>query len=578
MGKIWYFLIFIGICVLNFGCKEKATSIAAEVKENIKRRVDQGINTGIVVGVITPKGTEFFSYGYKSLISKELINENSVFEIASISKTFTGIMLAEMVVNDDLTLNDPLQNLLPSEVKVPTRNQENILLVHLANHTSGLPRMPANFNMSNLINPFVNYSEEHSYEFLNSYELPRDIGLNYEYSNYGFGLLGHALATKEEMTYKDLLLGKICEPLKLNHTNTVFTPDMIANLAKGHKLGVEVTNWDYQSCFAGAAGIRSTPGDMVKYLSYNMGLLPTNLSKAMQLSHKNTRVNGESPQIGLAWNITPLDEMEIVWHDGETGGYRSFIGFQKNGNKGVVVLTNSNADINDIGMHLLEPSNSLKSPKPSIGIKLRRIIESEGVRELERTYLELKENHAEDFEFDENELEMLGDLYFDQGEMEKAVSVFKINTDAFPNSSYSFLSYGRALAELGHEKEAILALKKSIDLYSGNTASMQLLEKLGADTETFKKEITIEESILDSYTGKYELLPSLILEIFREGTQLKVSASGKPQHLIYPKSQNIFYYKTLPAQIIFNLDDSGETKSLTFIQEGEKIVAYKLSN
>ena len=559
------------------GCQQQAPTIYNEVKENIKRRVDKGINTGIVVGVINSEGSTFFSYGYKSNQNQEPIDENSVFEIASISKTFTGIMLADLVQSGALSLNDPLQSILPKGVIAPTNNLDTIRLINLANHTSGLPRMPANFDYSCLVNPFADYTEEQLYEFLNQYELTGNIGEQYEYSNYGFGLLGHCLAAKRGMTYNDLLLNTVCEPMKLNDTNTKFTLNMLANLAKGHKLGVEIGNWDYQSCFAGAAGIRSSAKDMLTYLSYNMGLEVCDLSDALTLSHINTREEGETPSIGLGWQINELDSMQIVWHDGETGGYRSFIGFAKNEDKGVVVLTNSNADINDIGFHLLNPSSILNKPKPSIGTELRKIVNQQGIQGLEKSYHELKRQKKDEFEFGENELSMLGNLYLDEDDVTIALAVFRINSEAFPNSSDAFYDYGKALIRNSEPKEAIIAFQKSVELYSGNTASLSELEKLGVSTDLYG-EITVEDSILEKYIGKYELLPGLVLEVIKESNQLKTQATGKPEHLIYPKSTTTFYYKSLPAQITFNISKDGIVNSLTFIQEGEKLNAKKIND
>jgi len=575
MNKTLQTLLLISLFVI--GCQQQAPTISNEVKENIRIRVDEGINNGIIVGVINSKGSTFFSYGYKSYQNKEPIDRNSVFEIASISKTFTGIMLADMVHQKVLSLNDPLQSILPEGVNAPTKNLDTIRLIHLANHTSGLPRMPSNFNYTSLVNPFANYTEKQSYEFLNNYDLTGTIGKQYEYSNYGFGLLGHRLADLNGMNYNELLQAKICEPLKLYNTNTIFTPDMKANLAKGHKLGVEIGNWDYQSCFAGAGGIRSTAKDMLKYLAYNMGLESCDISEAIKTSHINSREKGEMPSIGLGWQLKELDSTQIVWHDGETGGYRSFIGFVKNRDKGVVVLTNSNTDINDIGFHLLDPRSDLNKPKPSIGMVLRNIISKQGIHGLEKYYFDLRNLKKDEHEFDENELHMLGTLYLDQNDVSKALAVFQINKAAFPNSSDALYDYGKALTLNNKHEEAIIAFKKSVELHTGNMASLMMLEKLGVNSNLSER-IVIEDSVLESYIGKYELLTGLVLEVVKENNQLSTKAKGKSEHLIYPKSKKVFYYKSLPAQITFNPNEKGVVTSLTFIQEGEEIIAKRIED
>ena len=138
-----YMSVFIALLIgISPICQAQNNDISEEARENIKFRVENGINAGIVVGIITSDGTTYYSYGVKSLKTNKLVDENSVFEIGSISKTFTAILLADMVVKGELNLDDPLQQLLPNGITAPTRNGESIKLYHLANHTSSLPSLP----------------------------------------------------------------------------------------------------------------------------------------------------------------------------------------------------------------------------------------------------------------------------------------------------------------------------------------------------------------------------------------------------------------------------------------------------
>lgn len=360
MKKISFLILALAVVLCGRGVAQPV--IPEALKDNIKARVDYGVNPAIVLAVIQGKDVSYFDYGVKSLKTKEPVNEKSVFEIGSITKTFTGILLADRVLKGEVSLSDPLQNYLPAGVTAPTRNGAAIQLIHLANHTSALPRMPFNFAPANPANPFADYSEKLAYEFLNSYQLPRDIGAQYEYSNYAMGLLGHVLATKKQTTYEDLVVTVVATPLQMNDTRITFTPTMKANLAMGHHEGVEVENWDLTS-LAGAGAIRSTAADMVKYVQANMGSMKTDLYPAMQLSHKNTRPEGSAPMVALGWH--KANGEDVIWHNGGTGGYRTFIGFTKDGSKGVVVLSNSTASVDDIGMHVLNASSPLKDPRPA---------------------------------------------------------------------------------------------------------------------------------------------------------------------------------------------------------------------
>lgn len=565
--------LFILYQILLSGCQVQNKNISEEVKENIKSRVDNGINTGIVVGVITSDGVSYYSYGVKSLETKEPVDENTVFEIGSISKTFTGILLADMVEKGELNLNTPLQQLLPKGVTAPTRNGESIRLYHLSNHTSSLPRMPDNFTPVNPANPYVDYTEEQLYAFLNGYELTRDIGSKNEYSNYAQGLLGLVLANKKQMTYEELIIKTITKPLMLENTRIAFTSKMKENLALGHSAGLEVENWDIPT-LAGAGAIRSTTVDMLNYLAANMGLKKSNLYSAMQLSHKNSRIEGSNPMIGLGWRILLRDELEIVWHNGGTGGYRAFAGFINGGDKGVVVLTNSNVDADDIGFHLLDPTSLLNKPiKPSFVSHLKNSIENEGIEIAKNTYWELKKNQADKYDFGENQLNSLGYSYLGSGELEKAIAVFKLNIEAFPNSSNVYDSYGEALMKNNENEKAIASYKKSVEINPGNTNGIAMLKILGVDTENLVAKVHIKDAILETYVGSYEY-QQFTMDVTKDGKQMKIQITGQDEFKIFPKSENVFYLKVVLAKITFNKNKDGQVESLT-LSQGEQEIIYK---
>lgn len=549
--------------------------IPMDVKENIKTRVDNGTNTGIVIGLIDSDGTHFYSYGVKSLDGKEPVDEHSVFEIGSISKTFTGILLADLVVKGEVKLDDPLQKYLPEGVTAPTRNGKAIQLVQLSNHTSALPVMPTNFHPANPANPFADYTEKALFEFLNTYELPRDIGASYEYSNYAAGLLGQVLAAKQNLTYEALMVNVIAEPLGLKNTCITFTPQMKKNLAMGHSRGQEVENWDIPT-LAGAGAIRSTVVDMLQYVTANMGKTKSSLYPAMQLSHQNTRKEGSKPMVGLGWHLMPIGDQEIVWHNGGTGGYRTFAGFINGGEKGVVVLSNSNVSVDDIGVHLLNPASPLQEIKTSIGVKIRSIIDSKGMETGINAYRELKKNQADKFEFAENELNTLGYQYLNEGEIEKAIAVFQLNVEAYPSAFNVYDSMGEAYLKKGDKEKAITLYKKAVELNPAHEEGIAKLKELGADIGDLVKEVIIADQVLETYVGKYELMPGFVLTITKAGNQMKAQATGQPEFPIFPKTENVFYFKVVPAQLTFNKNGDGEIERVTLLQGGQEIVGKRV--
>ncbi|MCW5515491.1 serine hydrolase [Muriicola sp. Z0-33] len=571
MLKNLFFFLLVGALF----CCQAQTKLSDEVIENIKLRIDNGKNPGIVIGIIDQEGTRYHSFGVKSLKTDEPVNEYSIFEIGSISKTFTGILLADMVVKGKLNLEDPLQILLPDGVKAPTRNGVSIKLVHMANHTSSLPRMPDNFNPANPANPYIDYSEKQLYDFLNSYELSRDIGSKYEYSNYAAGLLGHLLAAKNNTTYEELMLSVIANPLKMENTGILLTPEMSKHLATGHRGRIEVENWDLTT-LAGAGAIRSSAVDMIKYLAANMGMVKTKLYPAMQLSHKNSRAEGAEPIVGLGWHTQVFDEEEIIWHNGGTGGYRTFAGFTKDGSKGVVVLCNSTTGADDLGRHLLYSKSPLNKIKSSIGAKMLQVIERDGLTAALDTYSELKKSPIDIYDFSENELNDLGYYFLARKELENALAVFKLNIENYPNSSNVYDSYGEAFMEKGNKEKAIENYEKSVAINPGNLNGLDKLKELGVDTNKLVTEIVVDEGILENYVGKYELAPGFILTVTRNEKQLNVQATGQPQFPVFPKSSSVFYYKVVEAQLTFNRNEDDKVESLTLLQGGRTMVGSKI--
>jgi CubicO group peptidase (beta-lactamase class C family) len=179
------------------------------------------------------------------------------------------------------------------------------------------------------------------------------------------GLLGFALARRAGTSYEGLLLRRVIGPLGLASTRVALTPDLRARLARGHQGEREVANWDLDA-LAGAGALRSTAADLTRFLSAAMGLLPTTLDSAFRLTRVIQGDAGATMRIGLAWHVMGPDTAAIYWHNGGTGGYHSFIGFDPRQKVGVVVLSNSTQSIDDLGFHVLSPAFPLTAVRTAI--------------------------------------------------------------------------------------------------------------------------------------------------------------------------------------------------------------------
>jgi CubicO group peptidase (beta-lactamase class C family) len=326
---------------------------------------------GIVIGLLDDKGAKVFARGTFDGAHSAPVTGDTVFEIGSVTKVFTALLLQEMIDSGEVALNDPISKFLPSKVKVPTRNGREITLVDLATQTSGLPRMPDNLDSKNDDNPYADYTVEQLYDFLSRYQLTRDIGRKFEYSNLGVGLLGHLLALRAATNYEALVVRRVCIPLQMNSTRITLSPDLQARLAPGHNaMGLTVSNWDFPT-LAGAGGLRSTANDLLKFLAANTGLATSSLSNAMLATQQPRHDSGSGSKIGLIWQIQTSSG--AIWHNGGTGGYHSYIGFKKNPRRAVVVLANSENSIDDIGQYLLGDRADVEDFQPPKVHKLAQV-------------------------------------------------------------------------------------------------------------------------------------------------------------------------------------------------------------
>ena len=335
-----------------------SADIPESVREAANSRVESGKTVGMVIAVVDAEGLVFSGYGKRDASGIEVPGSETVFEIGSISKVFTAILLADAVRRGEVKYQDEIQSYLPEALKVPRKNGKSIRLEHLSIQNSGLPRMPSNFSPGDRQNPYVDYDVSRLYEFIETVELERDIGESYEYSNVGVGLLGHLLERASGLSYEELVRQRIASVLEMSDTSITLSDGMRERLAKGHRGGREVSNWDL-SVFAGAGGIRSTALDMVRFIQANLGLLDSPLLASMRETHRaRASAGSDSMKIGLGWHIrNPDSDRAIYWHNGGTGGYRCFAGFVQDPPLGVVVLTNSGGKgDDDIGFHLLDES------------------------------------------------------------------------------------------------------------------------------------------------------------------------------------------------------------------------------
>ncbi len=552
--------------------KTDKKGLPTEIVESIEKRIEEGITPSIALAIIDSSGVQYFNFGKTAENGKE-VDENTIYEIGSISKVFTGILLAQQVLEGDLKLEDEINSILPNDIKVPVMGDTEITLGNLADHTSGLPGMPDNFAPANPNNPYADYTVDQMYEFISSYQPSRTVGSEYEYSNLAQGLLGQILAMNKNTTYEELMVRVIANPLSMNDTRIELTKSMKERLALGHSVGKVVENWDIPT-LAGAGAIRSSTSDMAKFISANIGYVNSPLMEKMELSHQIRHDKAGEMSVAMSWHIKKGDNGDVIWHNGGTGGYRTFTGFVKETGIGVVLLTNSSAGADDIGFYLLDSGSELNMPKKSVSNAVLAVIEDKGIDAGISYYNSIKDSEAHSLS--EGEMNAYGYQLMGSDKVEEANRVFQFIIEEFPTSSNAYDSYGESLMKLGKNDLAIKNYRKSVALNPNNQNGIVSLKKLGDDVSDLEKEVKVSNAVLDTYIGEYELQPGFTLTVTREGNQLKAQATGQPVFDLFPKSETEFYLKVIDAQLVFNKNDAGEIDSATLLQGGQEMLGKKI--
>ena len=351
---------------MALGAPEALGQSVQSLADSLGTALADGHPGGAVIGVVV-EGEETVR-GFGAVDSAGAApTAQTLFEIGSVTKTFTGLLLADAVERGLVRPADPIQSYLPDSLEVPTHASGPITLEQLATHRSGLPRMPSNFMASALANPqdpYAGYSVRDLLAFLDGYKLPRAPGAEYAYSNLGTGLLGHLLARRAETSYAALVQSRIAGPLGLSDTRIELTPDQQRRFAQGHnESGTPTPPWHIPA-LGGAGAIRSTTADMLAYVRAYLTASDTTaldraLHRAMTPIADTDLGDAErfaGTQIGYGWHVTPRGDDAIVWHNGGTGGFSSFVGFNRATNRGVVILANAaiSSDVTSAGFTLME--------------------------------------------------------------------------------------------------------------------------------------------------------------------------------------------------------------------------------
>lgn len=313
---------------------------------------DQINTVGLTVGILKGDSTAFYGYGEMERNTGKVPDENTFFEIGSITKVFTAIAAVDFLKSKQLTIDEPIKKYLPNTIKTLEKDGQEITFKHLMSHTSGLPYMPDNMKklqiLFNVDKAWRQYDTTKLYECLNDVKLESKPFTIWNYSNLAVGMLGTILARNMQKPYETIIKEKITQPLGLNDTKKTLNADELKRMAKGYHGSKQIDYWDDLNALDGAGVLRSTTADLLKFAKMNINILNVPIGKAMADCQKEvykgkmTKTDQEI-SMNLGWLNLKLDGIAdtALFHNGGTGGFSTNIFIYKEKKMAFVVLFNS---------------------------------------------------------------------------------------------------------------------------------------------------------------------------------------------------------------------------------------------
>ena len=296
----------------------------------------------VTIAVVRDRDVRYYSFGSDH---DRAADEHTVFTINSMTKSFAGLALAKRVVDGELSLDQPVQALVPDH-RIPRPSDREITLLDLATHTSGLPRVPSNLVHPDSEDAYRDYSDDLFFTFLAGFNFPADTaltGTHWDYSNLGYGLLGYVLSSTHHQSFAQMIGDQILAPLAMNETSAFPAPlpaDQV--VAIGHKSqdGSVQPPRSGPETMEGSWSIRSTSSDMAKFIQAYLNPPSGSLGDAINLSQSDERPGlDQGWREGFAWEIRLASNTRTK--NGGGGGFSSVMFFNRDRKTGLVVLSNT---------------------------------------------------------------------------------------------------------------------------------------------------------------------------------------------------------------------------------------------
>ena len=527
-------------------CAAPAFAISSDdVRAALEQRFkDDRTGACIAAGVIDD-GTVAAAYYCADPNSPRPYDEHTAFEIGSVTKTMTAALLAEFIARGEVALSDPIAKLLPPGTPVPSFNGREITIADIVTHTSGLPAVPATYRPRDVNNPYAGATERDLLDALAATRLAREPGSKWEYSNFAVIVLSYALAKRSGKDYETLLRERLLLPLGMNETYVARRPSQV-RLAQGHlPNGTPAVPWDFHPDMAGVGGVRATLPDMLRYLEGQLGTRDSAITPALEQTQKQV-ASVDGHRMGMNWILSTRNGHTLISHEGGTGGYSSFAGFDRAAKRAVVLLSDTaltaSGGLGSLGSHLLDPSILVGAPHVVVTADAKLIDALAGNYRLRGGLgIELRHTAAH------LTIQADGQPEFEMG-YDSAGDFYPLKFDALlrpkrkADGSYAFTWFqGGAVLEA---------------------------ERLDPPMAVASKWTPTEAQLAD-YVGDYPLMPNFALRVSATGAKLFVQGTNQRSLEFVSVEKDVFVADSVSAEIDFERDAGGKVVSLTLKQRGQ---------
>lgn len=495
------------------------------------------------------------------------------FRLGSITKQFTATLIMQLVEQGKIKLEGTISDYLPEYRK---DTGAKVAVHQLLNHTSGIPSytgLPGFFNEVSrdpyTVDAFIKKYASNNLEF--------EPGSKFSYNNSGYFLLGAIIEKVTGRTYEQVLKEKILDPLGMKNTGYDHHATVLNKRAAGYQKTedgyVNAAYLDMSLPYA-AGSMYSTVEDLYLWdqALYTERVISAH-SKAMMFK-PNLSDYAYGWVVSKASLGTGKDSVPKIKHGGGINGFSTVI-VRFPAQKHLIVLLENTSQGRSLDILERELTSILFNqphnlPKVPLAEALLKLTEQNGVGAAIAFYRAVKKDYPNRYDFSEPELNRLGYQLLQAKKVKEAIEIFKLNVEAYPKGFNTYDSLGEAYMVNGDTELAIQNYKKSLELNPQNTGAIEMLKRLEG------KSGAVDPKVYDSYVGEYEVTPTFIVKVFKEGTRLMTQATGQPAFELYPEAENKFFLKVVDAKVTFVKDDKGQVSGLVIHQGGRDTPGKKI--